>query len=73
MDNLAEVFLVGLGVRKNYIQCLVKIIIYMELGGVKRYGGDFKVIILKMGPVFRKVIDLSIHHEGGSPYAILLF
>ena len=44
MNNLAEVCLVGLGVGGNYIRCLV---ISMGLGGAKRCGGGFKVIILR--------------------------
>ena len=58
----------------------------MGLGGVKRCGQGFKVIILrggregkergratKRGPVFMEGADPSIHHEGGPHNIILLF
>ena len=46
MNNLAEVCFVGLGVGGIYVRCLVIVVISVGLGGAKRYGGDFKVIIL---------------------------
>ena len=36
----------GLGVGGNYVRYLVIVVISMGLGGPKRYGVDFKVIIL---------------------------
>ena len=44
MNNLAKVWVVGLGVGENYAKGLV---ISMELGGAKKCGGSFKVIILR--------------------------
>ena len=78
MNNLAEVCFVGLGVGGIYVRCLVIVVISVELGGAKRCGGDFKVIILSgegeshknqliMGwPVFMGGVESSIHWEGGS-------
>ena len=80
MNNLAEVCFVGLGVGGNYVRCRVIVVISVGLGGAKRCGGDFKVIILvgvwarhKEGPVFMEGDDPSIHHEGCSHNVILLF
>ena len=80
MNKLAEVCFVGLGERGNYVRCLV---ISIGFGGAMRFGGDFKVIILrggrergqaiKRGPVFMSEINTSIHYEGCSHYVILLF
>ena len=36
----------GLGVGGNYVRCLVIVVISIGLGGPKRYGVGFKVIIL---------------------------
>ena len=42
MNNLAEVCLVGLGVRGNYVRCLVVVVINMKFGGAKRCEGSLK-------------------------------
>ena len=79
MNNLPEVFLLGLRVGGNYVRCLV---ISIRLGGASRSGRGLKLIILmgwwkvkatQRGLVFIGVVDTSIHHEGGSLYVILLF
>ena len=79
MNNLSEVFLLGLRVGGNYVRCLV---ISIGLGGASRSGRGLKLIILmgwwkvkatQRGLVFIGVVDASIHHEGGSLYVILLF
>ena len=44
MNNLVEVCLVGLGVGGEYVRCLI---ISMGVGGTKRCGGGFKVIIMR--------------------------
>ena len=44
MNNLTEVYLMGLGVGENYVRCLV---MSMGLGGAKKCAGSFKVIILR--------------------------
>ena len=49
MNNLVEVCFVGLGVGGKNVRSLVKVVISVGLGGSKRYGGDFKVIILRRG------------------------
>ena len=43
MYNLTELCLTGLGLGRNYVKWFV---ISMGLGGAKRCGGGFKVIIL---------------------------
>ena len=47
MNNLAEVCAVGLGVGRNYVRCLLILVVSMGLGGAKSCGGGFKVIILR--------------------------
>ena len=49
MNNLAEICFVGVGVRENYGRCIVIFVIFVQLGGAKRCGGDFKAIILREG------------------------
>ena len=46
MNNLAVVCLVGLGEGRNYVRCLVIVVISVRLGGARGCGGGFKVIIL---------------------------
>ena len=80
MNNLADVCLVGLRVRGNYVRCLVITVISMELGGAKKCEGGFKVIssrgkergkATKMGTVGE--VDSCACHEEGSHYKILVF
>ena len=78
MNSLAEACLVGLGVGGNYVRCVVIAVISMGIGGAKRYGGAFKVKILrgqatKRRSAFIKGIDPSLHHEGASHYVIQIF
>ena len=71
MNNLTKVC---------FVRYLVIVVVSMGLGGAKRCGGDFKVIILtgrgqatKRGQIFMGGVDLSTQYEGGSHYVILLF
>ena len=46
MNNLAEVYFVGLGVRGNHVRYPVTVVIPVGLGGAKTRGGDSKATIL---------------------------
>ena len=38
MNNLAQVFLVGLGLGENFVKCRLTVVISKGLGGAKRCG-----------------------------------
>ena len=67
MNNLAEVCLVGLGVGANYVRFLVIVVIPMRLGGAKRCGEGFKVIILSVASGVGRG-KWANHKEGASFY-----
>ena len=67
MNDLAEVCLVGLGVGANYVRFLVIVVIPMRLGGAKRCGKGFKVIILSVASGVGRGKWAS-HKEGTSFY-----
>ena len=81
MNNLVEVCFVGLRVGGNNVRSLVKVVISVGLGGSKRYGEDFKVIILRRGWGKQQRSDQFLWGEltplytmkGGFHYVILLF
>ena len=81
MNNLVEVCFVGLRVGGNNVRSLVKVVISVGLGGSKRYGEDFKVIILRRGWGKQQRRDQFLWGEltplytmkGGFHYVILLF
>ena len=48
VNDLSENCSLGLGLGGNYLRCLAITVISVGLGGAKKCGGDFKVIIVRI-------------------------